>query len=173
MKISKLQGHETPIATLGIIKINLRINDNFYYDTIFHVVQDKFPIVVSGILGTFFIHNYVTLNLKKGEMVLNAEHNKRNVICIPPRSNNVVPIQLDDEKLNNNDIIINRKNLSDTLWIGTTLSTCIDNTVYANVINISENNVNLEAAQLVNINWELYTNSSEIKKQEHVYEPIT
>jgi len=168
LKTSKLQGiHETPIITLGIIKINLQINDNSYFDTIFHVVDDKFPIVVSGILGTpFFINNDMTLNLKKGEMII-------NVICIPPRSNNVVPIKFYDDKLNNNDIIIDRKNISDTLWLGTTLSMCTDRTIYANVINISENSVNLQVAQLANMNWELYTNSSEMKKQESAYESIT
>jgi len=117
--------NDLPITTLGIIKINLRINNNFYHDTIFHVVHDKFPKVVSGILGTsFFINIDVTLNLNKGEMIIITEKNKVNVICFPLISNNIVPIKFKDEQLNNNDIIIEKNNITDTLWVGITFSTC-------------------------------------------------
>jgi len=80
---------------LGIIKINLTINSNNYYDTVFHVVHDKFPGSMSGILSIlFFSKNDVTLNLKKGEMIIDETQNKENLISIPPRSNNIPTITM-------------------------------------------------------------------------------
>lgn len=69
--------NENAIKTLGIIKINLTINSNNYYDTVFHVVHDKLPGSMSGILGIpFFSKNDVTLNLKNSEIIIDRTQNK-------------------------------------------------------------------------------------------------
>ncbi|CAI6376049.1 unnamed protein product [Macrosiphum euphorbiae] len=69
--------NENSIKTLFIIKINLTIDKNNYYDTIFHVVNDKFPGSMTGILSIpFFSNNDVTLNLRKGEMIIDRQQKK-------------------------------------------------------------------------------------------------
>ncbi|KAE9521972.1 hypothetical protein AGLY_017631, partial [Aphis glycines] len=96
--------NENSIKTLGIIKINLIIDKNNYFDTVFHVVDDKFPGSMTGILGIpFFSDNDVTLNLRKGEMIIDRQQNKENMISLPPRSNNVLTISVSNENINNGD----------------------------------------------------------------------
>jgi len=165
MKSISLQGiHETPIKTLGTINITLTITEHDYKTT-FQVVSDKFPTTMSGILGIpFFRDNDVTLNLKKGEMIMKTDiDNKYNKISIPPRSNNVLQIPLHKENANNKEIIIDKQNITDNVWIGNSISTCINNTIYASVLNLSEINIEIDTIKIDDVNWEIYEESSTIK----------
>lgn len=157
--------NENSIKTLGIIKINLIIDKNNYFDTVFHVVDDKFPGSMTGILGIpFFSDNDVTLNLRKGEMIIDRQQNKENMISLPPRSNNVLTISVANENINNGDsVVINKQNLSKSIWLGNTISLCENNAIMANVINISENCVSLQEFKMNKIDWDLYTDTEVIE----------
>lgn len=159
--------NETPISTLGTIEINLKINDQAY-ETQFHVVRDNFLSNMSGILGIPFLKNYdVTLNIKQGKMTINSMENKEiNIIHIPPRSNNIFSISVGTE-LTNNTLIVEKKKLTNKLWIGNTLTNCINNTIHTNVINLSENVIKINKLNINDIEYEIY-NEIEDKNLETV-----
>jgi len=92
---------------------------------------------MTGILGIpFFNNSDVALNLGKGEMIINMQ-NKENLISLPPRLSNILNISISSEDINNGDeIVVNKENVSNSVWLGNTISICTNNSIMAIVMNI-------------------------------------
>jgi len=87
-------------------------------------------------------------------MTIDRQQNKENMISLPPRSSNILTISVTNEDINNGDlIVINKQHLSNSVWLGNTISICENNSIMAIVMNISESYVNLQESKTNEINW--------------------
>ncbi|KAE9542432.1 hypothetical protein AGLY_003293 [Aphis glycines] len=114
---------------------------------------------MAGILGIPFFNKYdVTLNIRKGVMIIETQQNKENLISIPPTSNNILTINFTNKNINNGvSILINKTILSDSVWLENSILKFENNTILANVIYISEKCVKLPELKSNKFNWELYS----------------
>lgn len=129
------------IETIG--SLNIEINNKMHK---FHLVETPFPIKEDGILGAEFLYDEsATISFEANQLILGNSKvlplKNENLIKIPPRTSQVIPIEISNPAVKVG--YIDAIDLGPNIFFGKSLVTNIDGIAYAYAINSNESAVEI------------------------------
>jgi hypothetical protein len=138
--IIELKGiSKEPVFTKGVCNIPIKLNNNKAITHPFHIVPDSIPIKSDGLLGRDFLQKYkAKINYEDG--VINFEDNFFKILpseattIIPARCQIIVPALAN---LSSSEGIVVSKQLSEHLYLGSSLTKVQNYKCLVSILNIS------------------------------------
>lgn len=152
--IVELKGiSEQPIYTLGTCCILIKLENNKTVTHSFHIVSDNLPIKNDGLLGRDFLQKYrAKIDYEKETLFFNGNYFKilpsePCKIFIPARCETIIPALAN---ISNTEGIVELKQISDKLYLGSTLTKVKNHKCFVSILNISDETLTI-AMPRVNI----------------------
>jgi len=111
----------------------------------FHVVSSSFPAPQDGIVGKLFLReNQAVIHLGKNEVTLS----ENPIIVLLARSEIIVPIKVNDLKLEAQQILVHAQSIGEGVSCGNVSNNVNNQQLLVSVINTSENTIPIEILEL-------------------------
>lgn len=146
---------EQYIETCALLPSKIIFNESFHLDHDFHIVNQDFPIACDGILGKDFFSKYSCkidfetncLEIPLPEFCIELDLiNVPQKVIIPPRSENITSIAVNLK--NNCEYICTSMEVITGVFVGNTIVKPLNNVVTINIINSTEQLVEIDANNL-------------------------
>lgn len=144
------------VETLAICNAFIELPDNFKIQHKFHIVNDEFPILCTGILGKDFLEKFkCSIDYETKSLLIKPLPNiKFNIaltslfpkIEIPPRVEKVFEVPL--SAIENSEVLIEAKILQDGVFLGNSISNVSNSHVKICILNSNDYSVNLDPFEL-------------------------
>lgn len=134
----------------------------------FQVVNNNFPVSHDGILGKEFLEeNKIAIDYAKKEISNNEENYlsdqnikkspTSNIFIVPPRSEMIIPIQIMDTQIKENEtLIIHTQAIQNLVQCGNIVTTVKDRQALTKIVNQNENSITLHEINFNDLSYEKF-----------------